>query len=135
MIPSLYLLLMGQGGAAPEPEVQQQPTGGWLPRDFGRAQTEEERRKERERLGIIPKEQRKIDRAARSIAKRVETPQQAEAEILRAKEFDTLMSDISARNNEVMEGLAALLAQAILARILEDLRDEDDAIAMLLLEM
>jgi hypothetical protein len=121
----------------PEPEAATTPTGGWerLPPSFGRRQSDEELREERERLGIIPREQKKLDRAARSIAKRVDDPAKAEAEIMRAKEFDKLMSDITARNNQVMEGLAAMLVQSLMLRVLEEMRDEDDAIAMMLMEM
>jgi len=132
--------LGGVVGAAPEPEAEEvSPVGGWerLQHVFRRPQTEEEKRKERERLGIIPREQRKIERAAKAIAKRIaERPSvDIEAEILRASEFNKLMADISARNKEIIGGLSLFLVQAIQARILEELRDEDDAIAMLLLEM
>lgn len=126
------------GGAAPEPEAQR-PTGGWnFPPEYGRRQTDEERREERERLGIIPKQQKGLDRAARAIAKRVDpgrSPEEIAAEVAKAKEFDKIMADLTARNRQVIEGYALMVMQAIQARILEELRDEDDAIAMLLLEM
>lgn len=143
----------GDGGDGvppePQPEAAQFYSGGWE-RAKQRAkslhnlypqQTDEERREERERLGIIPREQKKLDRAAKSIAKRIDPGQSAEqiaAEVMRAKEFDGLMSDISARNQEIIDGLdgmALLMAHAIQYRILQELQDEDDAIAMLLLEM
>lgn len=113
------------------------PTGGWsFPPDYGRSA--EDRRKERERLKITEREQRKIDRAAKAIALRVgddRSPVAVETEIAHAREFDKLIADITARNTAVMEGLALLLMQSLQARILEELRDEDDAIAMLLMEM
>jgi hypothetical protein len=127
------------GGEVGGADTAATPTGGWnrLPRRFSRPQSDDELRAERERLGIIPREQKKLDRAARAIAKRV-TARDAvavEMEITHAREFDQLIADITARNNAVMEGLAMMLMQSLQARIMEELRDEDDAIAMLLMEM
>ncbi len=133
--PSLYLFFF-QGSTAPTPEPEQFYSGGWDLRY--RHQTEDELREERERLGIIPREQRKLERAAKSIAKRMEPGVSLDVlkqEVLRAEEFNRLMADISKRNQLVIDGLAYLMAQAIEARILEELRDEDDAIAVLLLGM
>jgi hypothetical protein len=100
--------------------------------------TDADIREERERLGIIPREQRKLERAAKSIAKRIDpgqSPEEIAAEVARAKEFDKLMAEITARNAAVVDGLALLLMQSLHERILQELRDEDDAIAMLLMEM
>lgn len=127
------------GGSPPIPLTPNQPTGGWaFPPQMGRVQTPEERRQERERLGIIPRQQKGLDRAARSIAKRVDpgiSPEELQRRIAEAKEFDKIMADLTARNQQIIDGLALMIMQAIQARILEELRDEDDAIAMLLLEM
>lgn len=130
------------GGDTPDPDPAPavQPTGGWsFPPDYGRSADERrrEREQERERLEITAREQKKLDRAAKSIAKRVTARDAAavETEIAQAREFDLLIADITARNSAVMEGLAALLLQSLMARVMQDLRDEDDAIAMLLLEM
>ena len=127
----------GDGVEPPAPEVQQ--SGGvWDYYHSPRRPTDDEIREERERLGILPREQRKLDRAAKAIARRIpQAASEAEiaAEIERAKEFDKIMADLTARNRQALESFALLIRQAIEWRILEELRDENDAIAMLLLEM
>lgn len=133
--PALYLFFF-QSATTPAAAVQTY-SGGWFIPQY-RYQTDDEKREERERLGIIPREQKKLERAARAIAKRIEpgvSLEQLQQEVMRAEEFNRLMADISQRNRDIIDGLALMMAQAIEARILEELRDEDDAIAMLLLEM
>lgn len=122
-------------GGAPEPAPEQQPTGGWhtLPRDFGRSQHAEARRRERERLGIEPAQQRAIDRAAVKIAPTVTqgglvSPQA----VIAAPAFDRLLMIV-----RPSEGDVAALVQAILDRLawMAEQDEEDEAIPRLMMEM
>lgn len=113
----------------------QNPTGGWvsLPRDFGRTQTAEARRRERERLGIEPAQQRAIDRAAVKIASVIAqgglvSPQA----VIDLSAFDHLLTLLRPTEGEVMA-----LAQAIVDRLLwmAAEQEEEEAVVRLMMEM
>lgn len=128
-------------GAAPV--VEETPSGGW---DYlsPRRETAEERRLERERLGIIPAQQKAIDKAARKIAKRLdETDYSAPARemrerIERAAEALALANRLATELRRPREEMLALALEAIEARLAwmqaqaEFERDEED-VALLLL--
>ena len=128
--PALYLFFF-QGSAAPSTEPT--PTGGWAFQFY--RETAEQRRRERERLGIEPREQKKIDRAATKILKTLpeglnvsrETLIQA---VMAAPQFDALLMAL-----RPSEGMAAALAEAILLRVQwiteqQRLAEEDEAMAL-----
>jgi hypothetical protein len=133
MIASLYLLLLGQGGAEPE-TPEQQPTGGWrTPPGFERHETAEQRRLERERLGIIPKQQRAIDRAAVRIAASVPVGGLlAPPAVMAAPAFDRLLTALQPTEGQVMA-----LVQAIMLRLawMQAEHDEEEAVVRLMMEM
>lgn len=139
----------GAGGAA---VIAAEPASGgvWLKGLYPTSrQSTEELREERERLGILPKQQKALTKVAKRIAKRVEplaSPQEIEREVRWAEEFNLLIADLTARNRQVMDGWSLLIARAIEARImaairaererlLAEQRDEDDAIGLMLMEM
>jgi hypothetical protein len=99
------------------------PTGGWrTPPSFDRHETADQRRRERERLGILPKQQRAIDRAAVKIAATV--PQGgllAAPVVIAAPAFDRLLEALRPTEGQVMA-----LVQAILDRIAAMQAEEAD---------
>jgi hypothetical protein len=122
------------GEAAPSGPT---PTGGWLsPSGFYHHETAEMRRRERERLGIIPKQQRAIDRAAvRIAAEAAPTPSGgllAAPAIVASPSFDRLLSVL-----QPSEGAVALLVQAILDRMawIAAEAEEEEAIVRMMMEM
>ena len=129
----------GGSGPAPEPTPPAQPTGGWrhFPPAWGRRETAEDRRRERERLGIEPKQQRAIDRAA---AKIVQTYPRAgllaAPEVAAVPQFDRLLGII-----QPTEGQILALAQAIVDRIAwivaqrQADEDEEEMLLRLMMEM
>lgn len=128
--------LTASAAATIEEEAPEQTSGGSWGYYSPRRPTDDDIRKERERLGILPR--RKIERAAKAIAKRIDPGQSQEEiarEVARAKEYDQIMAELTARNQAAIEGIGLMVMRAIEAQILEQLREEDDAIAMLLMEM
>lgn len=134
----------GPGGAggpvippAPAPE---QPTGGWEPGAWERYRTPADlrraREEERERLAITEAQQRKIDRAAVKIARRVakEGLNADQPTVMAMPSFDALLAAL--RPNE---GQAVALAEAIMARLAwaaaAERADEEAAIMALLTEI
>lgn len=114
------------------------PTGGFrFPPDYGRVQTAEARRRERERLGIEPAQQRAIDRAATKIARALPNvglaaPQDARQAIVAAPQFDALLMALRPPEGEIMA-----LAQAILDRLawMAAEAEDEEAIVRLMMEM
>lgn len=125
------------GVTPPTPEPEIRPAGGWVsPPGYERHETAEMRRGERERLGIIPKQQRAIDRAAVKIAAMapaitagglLDAPA-----VIAAEPFDRLLATL-----QPDEGMVMALAQAILDRIawMQAEADEEEAIVRLMMEM
>lgn len=125
----------GGDAAPPEPEAPaQQPAGGFrFPPDYGRTETAEQRRLERERLGIEPAQQRAIDRAAVKIA--ASYPQAgllAPPQVIAAPAFDRLLAVVQPTEGQIMA-----LAQAILDRLawMAAEQEEEEAIVRLMMEM
>ena len=125
--------------AAGDQEAPAAPTGGWsrLPRDFGQPQTREARRRERERLGIEPAQQRAIDRAAVKIVRAMpgiglDAPLAARQAVLSAPAFDALLMALRPSEGEIV-----VLVQAILDRLawLAAEQEEEEAIVRLMMEM
>lgn len=108
------------GGQAPlsaDVPASQTSPGGWRsPPGFERHETPEMRRRERERLGILPKQQRAIDRAAAKIVASAPTVARggllAVPQVIAAPQFDRLLSIVQPTEGQVMA-----LAQAIVDRI------------------
>jgi hypothetical protein len=131
-----YLWTASDAGLEYSGEQTQRPTGGWsrLPPEFGRPQTKEARRLERERLGILPKQQRAIDRAAVKIAASAPTITRggllSAPQVIAAPAFDRLLGIV-----QPTEGQVLALAQAIVDRIawiVAQQQAEDDETEMLL---
>lgn len=123
----------------PAPEVQQ-PTGGWTKGSFWtRQQTADEVRKERERLGIIPRQRKIITRTARKIEERADAfrgLQSIRAEIEASAEFAAMLQALAIEDAERRMAIAAFAAQEIERRILEAIEaEEDELIELLLIEM
>lgn len=124
--PALYLFFF-QGSAAPSTEPT--PTGGWAFQFY--RETAEQRRRERERLGIEPREQKKIDRAAVKIARNL--PKEGLLTVplvMAAPQFDALLMAL-----RPSEGMAAALAEAILLRVQwiteqQRLAEDEEAMAL-----
>jgi hypothetical protein len=113
------------------------PTGGWrAPPGFDRHETAEMRRLERERLGIIPKQQRAIDRAAVKIAAMPPPVTQGglldAPAVMAAPAFDRLLAALQPTEGQVMA-----LVEAIMLRLawMQAEQDEEEAIVRLMFEM
>lgn len=116
------------------------PSGGWArgtAPGLGQRETAEQRRRERERLGIEPPQQRAIDRAAVKIARSMPgvglaAPQEARRAVLAAPAFDALLMTLRPSEGEILA-----LAQAILDRLawMQAEQEDEEAIVRLMMEM
>lgn len=131
------LLLFWRSTPTPEPAVT--PTGGWKNwrSIYKREQTKDEIRRERERLGIVPRQARKIERVADDLVDRIDAyePNAIVAQITASQEFSALLDALAKRDAERREMIAQFAANLILTRILQDREQEEAAIVTLFMEM
>ena len=123
---------------APTPSGVPAPTGGWKTlHHFGRTPTKEETRRERERLGIVPKQAKKIEKLAEKLADRIEAEQPNEIliQIKADREFQILLATFAKRDAERRAMIAEFAAKLILAEIISARDEEEAAIITLLMEM
>jgi len=121
----------------PTPTVET-PTYGWLNwRNIGRQQAKDEIRRERERLGIVPKQAKKIEKVADDLSDEITAyePSAIEAQIRASAAFNALMADLARKDMERRAQIAEFAANLILLQILRDLEDEEAAIMTLVMEM
>lgn len=124
------------------PAAQEQavtPTGGWenWRNIYRRQQGKDEIRRERERLGIVPRQAKKIERVADRLADEITAyePNAMVAQITAAQEFKALLDALAKKDAERRSVIAEFAANLILQRILEEREGEERAIVTLLMEM
>jgi hypothetical protein len=133
----MFEFFTGAGGAA-QPVAETTPTGGawcyW--HDVAQRDLARRRAEEREELQITARQQRKIDRAAVKITRRIAKEGLAAepAVVMAAPAFDALLIAL-----QPTEGQVAALVQAIMDRIAwqaaADQADEEAALMALLAEV
>ena len=124
------------GGATPPVTTTVTPTGGWDLSFLNRQRSKDDIRRERERLGIVPKQAKKIERLADKLADDLPPePNQMLVQIMASKEFNKLLQAFAQRDAERRAKIANFVAQLMLIRILQEREEEEAAIVTLLMEM
>lgn len=114
------------------------PTGGWenWRNIYRRERTKDDIRRERERLGIVPKQAKKIERLADRLADDLPPePSQMLVQIMASAEFNKLLQAFARRDAERRAQIAEFAAQEILRMVLAQRDAEEEAIVALILQM
>lgn len=129
----------GGGGPVPPVPIVQTPSGGWKNvRDFlNRQYTKDDIRRERERLGIVPRQAKRIERVADDIIDKIyaDSPNEILVQIRATQEYDTLLTQLAKSSAERRERIAEFVAVQMALRIRWNQEQEEAAILRLLMEL
>jgi hypothetical protein len=131
------LLLFWRNASAPTPAVET-PTGGWenWRNIYKRERSRDEIRRERERLGIVPRQAKKIERLADRLADDLPAePNQMLVEIMASEEFAKLLQAFAKRDAERRAQIAEFAAAEIMRMVIAQRDAEEEAIVALILQM
>ena len=130
------LLLFWRTAGAPTPEPTVTPTGGWDLTFLNRQRSKDDIRREREKLGIVPKQAKKIERLADRLADDLPPePSQMLVQIMASEEFNKLLQAFAQRDAERRAQIAEFAAQEILRMVIAMRDAEEEAIVALILQM
>lgn len=130
------LLLFWRTAGISEPAVT--PTGGWenWRNIYKRERSKDEIRRERERLGIVPKQAKKIERLADRLADDLSPePNQMLVQIMASEEFNRLLQAFAQRDAERRAQIAEFAAHEILRMVIAMRDAEEEAIVAIILQM
>jgi hypothetical protein len=132
-----FLLLEVQDPPTPTVET---PTGGWNQhtlRNLGRQQSKDDIRREREKLGIVPRQAKKIEKLGDRLADEItaQEPNAIVVEIMANREFQKLLQAFAQRDAERRAQIAEFAAQMILMAVIAQRDAEEEAIVTLIMEM
>lgn len=123
-----------KGGAVP-PTVET-PSGGWDLRFLSRQRSKDDIRKERERLGIVPRQAKKIERLADRLAEELPAePNEILVQIRASEEFNALLQMFAQRDADRRAQIAEFAALEIMRMVLAQRDAEEEAIIALILQM
>ena len=121
----------------PTPTVET-PTGGWenWRNIYKRERSKDEIRKDRERLGIVPRQARKIEKLADRLADDLPAePNDILVQIRASEEFNSLLKMFAQRDAERRAQIAEFAAMEIMRMVLAQRDAEEEAIIALILQM
>lgn len=122
----------------PTPAPTETPTGGWenWRNIYKRERSKDEIRKERERLGIVPRQAKKIEKLADRLADDLPAePNEILVQIRASEEFNSLLKMFAKRDAERRAQIAEFAATEIMRMVLAQRDAEEEAIVALILQM
>ena len=127
----------GQGGSI-TPTVEQFNSGGWknVREILNREITKDQIRRQREELGIVPRQAKKIDKVADKLIDKIDAvePNEILVQITATQEYDTLLKSLAKESETRQAAIAEFVAAQMFRRILYLQEQEERAIIGLLME-